>query len=194
MNKDGVSSAFELINEEIDKLATEIIDQGKNALSEKRFGDATRLSKTGEILLQFSRKIKDLREEWGSGIDIETRKRIVFPDDRSMVIKLPKKNKFSSKSKHTKLRVILQNGKVIQKPFAVDTFIETIRVIGIERVRNLGLTTRKLPLIGKQKSIEYTQHEADGYLICTHSSTEEKKKFLMEISNKLDVGLKVEII
>jgi hypothetical protein len=41
----------------------------------------------------------------------------------------------------------------------------------------------------------YNQHElADGYLILTHSSTDKKKRQLEEISEKLKLGLKVEVV
>ena len=52
-----------------------------------------------------------------------------------------------------------------------------------------------LDFISKTKDDFYNQHEIkDGYLILTHSATIKKKQQLEEISERLKVGLKVEVV
>jgi len=102
-----------------------------------------------------------------------------------------KKNKSTPKSPRTNLVVEFNNGTIINYKKAADTLIETIKKIGIERVRELNINVRGYNLVGKEKSHKYMQHYVNGYYICTHSSTKEKKEQLQKISQKLSLQLKI---
>ena len=59
----------------------------------------------------------------------------------------------------------------------------------------LGLKHVGLDFISKTRDDFYNQHELPGgYLILTHSSTDKKKRQLEEISEKLGLELKVEVV
>lgn len=104
-----------------------------------------------------------------------------------------RKRVFAEKSPKTGLIVKFPNGKVINNRFAYETFIETIELIGVERVKKLNLKILKHDLISKNESI-YMQHKTkEGYLIITHSSTKSKKDILERISNEYNLGLEIEI-
>lgn len=104
-----------------------------------------------------------------------------------------RKRVFAEKSPKTGLIVKFPNGKVINNRYAYETFIETIELIGVERVKKLNLKTQKHDLISKEESI-YDQHKTkEGYLIITHSSTKSKKDILERISNEYNLGLDIEI-
>ena len=52
-----------------------------------------------------------------------------------------------------------------------------------------------LEFISKSKDDFYNQHElSGGYLIVTHSATVKKRQQIEEISERLNLGLKVEIV
>ncbi len=100
-----------------------------------------------------------------------------------------------SKSSKTTLRVKFPDGKTIAHRFAYDTLIEAIRNIGYEKVRALNLICCGVPLVSNTKDDFYTQHElTKGVFIMTHSSTRSKKDQLDEISKRLKLNLKVEIV
>ena len=191
MNKDGVSIAFELITDELKRVADDISNQGAQAFKERRFDDAQRLSETGRNLDGFIEKLNNLLEEWQAGIDVNVRRRIHI--DKIRNIRPHKKSKTSKKPK-TKLRVRFNNGKVIEENYAADTFALAIKEIGFSKVEALGFTQEGLPLVGIKKSNERNQRQIDGKYVCVHSSTNRKKEILETIANRLGVGLKVEVI
>jgi len=184
MNNDGVSIAFELITDELERVADEIANQGSLAFKERRYDDAQRLSGTGKNLLGFVEKVKNLLEEWQAGVDVNVRRKI----------HINKIRKPQTKSQKTRLRVKFSNGKAIEEYFAADTFSLTIKEIGLSKVESLRLTVRGVPLVGIQRSPDYNQRQIDGKYVCVHSSTEEKKEMLETIAKRLGIGLKVEII
>lgn len=104
-----------------------------------------------------------------------------------------RKRVFAEKSPKTGLIVKFPNGRVINNRFAYETFIETIELIGIEKVKKMDLKILNHDLISKDESI-YDQHKTkEGYLIITHSSTKSKKDVLDKISKEYNLGLEIEI-
>lgn len=100
-----------------------------------------------------------------------------------------------SKSSKSVLRVTFPDGKTISDNFAYQTLIETIKTIGVERVKQLNIICSGVPLVSNKKDDFYNQHEISrGLYIMTHSSTRTKKDQLQTISQKLNLGLKIEII
>lgn len=101
----------------------------------------------------------------------------------------------SPKSKKTGLSVILPDGTRIERRYAYETFLEIIERAGTRRVADLKMSWVGLPLVSKIKDDFYNQHELpDGWLVVTHSSTNQKRMQLEEISKRLKLGLKIEII
>ena len=91
--------------------------------------------------------------------------------------------------------VTFPNGKVINKRYAYETLIEVVEKIGVQKVEALKLKHLGLDFISKNKDDFYNQHELpNGYLILTHSSTDKKKRQIEYISQKLNLGLKVEVV
>lgn len=100
-----------------------------------------------------------------------------------------------NKSSKTTLRVKFPDGKIISHRFAYDTLVDTIKNVGYEKVKGLNIICSGVPLVSDTKDDYYTQHElTKGVLIMTHSSTKSKKDQLDEISKRLGLGLKVEIV
>ena len=93
------------------------------------------------------------------------------------------------------MKVTFPDSKIINRRFAYETSIETVERIGIERIEKLHIKHLSLDLVSKIKDNFYTQHEiSGGYLMLTHSSTIKKKQQLDTISDKLKLGLKVEVV
>lgn len=101
----------------------------------------------------------------------------------------------SPKSSWTGLMVTFPDGKIVNNRYAYETLIEVVQNVGIEKVAALGIKHVGLDFITKTKDDFYNQHELPGgYLILTHSSTDKKKRQVEEISQKLGLGLKVEVV
>lgn len=109
----------------------------------------------------------------------------------------PQKTPKDEKASKTILSVTMPNGRVIKHHKAKDTFIEVIKEIGVERVRRLGVTFCKVPIISNTRDSKYgrAQHPiGGGWLVLTHSSTYDKKKMLDNIARKLHIPLNVEVL
>lgn len=109
----------------------------------------------------------------------------------------PQKAKKEDIAPKTLLRVTMPDGTVIEKAKAKDTFVAVICRIGIERVRPLGLKFCKVPIIFNTRDAKYGKAQVPvdgGWLILTHSSTNDKKKQLDKIAKALKIKMKVEIV
>ena len=93
------------------------------------------------------------------------------------------------------LAVQMEDGTWIAEERAIDTFIEVIKVIGIEKIRKLDLMVNGIPLIadcdytGKaQRKIEI---ETETYYIVSGTNTITKKSILDDIANRLKLDMTV---
>ena len=77
----------------------------------------------------------------------------------------------------------------IRLPIAADTLVKAIEKIGIERVKDLGLTCRRVPLIDTINHPGIDQRRSGIYFIVTSSSTSRKITQLNQIADELDVDL-----
>ena len=96
------------------------------------------------------------------------------------------------------MKVTFPNGTVIWHRAAINTFIETLRRIGLERVHKLGILHGggRYNLVGKEKRPprpnSIWQHECDGWYIYSNISNEKKVEDLKRISDHYHLGLKIE--
>lgn len=186
MKSDGVSVAFSIIMDEIQAVVEQLNHEGVNAFKNSKYSDAEKLSESGKELDAFRLKLEQLKNEWNSGIDVATRERVKVEQTYSI--------RPHSKSRKTVLRITLENGRIIQRPVAAQSFVDTIEQFGIEKVKALGHTINGIDLISTEKSEKYGQTESSGFYICTHSNTQSKKKLLLKIAEELVKNIKVEII
>ena len=97
----------------------------------------------------------------------------------------------------TILRVTFPDGTVISDKKAKITFSETIKRIGLMKVRNLGISFCHVPIVSNTLDKKYGQAQipvGDGLYVMTHSSTHDKKKQLDKIAKGLGIELKIEEI
>ena len=100
-----------------------------------------------------------------------------------------------TKAKKKVLQVTFPDGKVLSLRFAYMTLCEVIKSIGIDKVRALNIQCYGIPLINNTPDDFYQQHEIkDGLFLMTQTSTQTKKQQLDEISERLGLKLKVDMI
>jgi hypothetical protein len=90
--------------------------------------------------------------------------------------------------------VVQFNGKTIDHRVAARTFVEVLKVIGLERVRGLGLKVRGVQLVSRERHDGYEQWPAEGWLVVTHCATEEKRELLEQIARRLHLDLRVQVV
>ena len=97
----------------------------------------------------------------------------------------------------SKIRVTFPDGHISQPTRVLDVLLEVIRLAGVERVRELNISSCGDNLIIKnpapryQKSCKYI---GNGWFCNTNTPTERKFAQITEINNRLKLGLKIEII
>lgn len=95
-----------------------------------------------------------------------------------------------------KMRVTFPDGEVICYKRVVNTFIDTIKKIGPERVASLGLEVRHHPLVSREKIGLFKDNSRpidDEWYVITESDTAQKYLQLMSISTQLGLGLNIEM-
>lgn len=92
----------------------------------------------------------------------------------------------------TLLKVTFPNGRVICHTKVVKTLIEVIEYAGVENVANLNISITSQPLVSKEKFPQKQNEINGGWLVTTCSNTPTKKKQIEQISEALDLNLKVE--
>ncbi len=105
-----------------------------------------------------------------------------------------KKDKRRTRKQGGRLRVTVA-GKVIQQHTLAETFVETLKMFGLERVAKLDKKVTSIPLIARTPTKDYqTQARCDGWFITTHVNKVTATTVLQEIAKALDMPLKIECI
>lgn len=102
----------------------------------------------------------------------------------------------NTKKKPTTLRVIRSNGTAIECTKAADTFCQSIRELGVEKVYALKIPMDGMHLItiGGNPQYRSAQHDVgEGFFVNVHSNTATKKRQLERIFQALDLNWRVEI-
>lgn len=98
------------------------------------------------------------------------------------------------------LAVEMADGRWISEDTAIDTFIEVIKTLGIEKVKQLGLSVNGIPLIADcviadcdypDKAQRAVETETETYYIVSGTNTITKKRILDDIANRLNVNMTV---
>jgi hypothetical protein len=64
MNSKEVIPAFDILLEELDSIIPELNQQGAKLMENKKYNEARKIISKAELVIDFQRKLKDLREEW----------------------------------------------------------------------------------------------------------------------------------
>ena len=105
-----------------------------------------------------------------------------------------KKDSNRTRKQGGRLRVTVA-GKVIEQHTIAETFVETLKAFGLERVAKLNKTVTSIPLIARTPTNDYQkQIRCDGWFITTHVNKVSATTVLEEIAKALNMPLKVECI
>lgn len=100
-------------------------------------------------------------------------------------------------SSRQKIRVVFPNGKTIQPKKVLDALVEVVQYAGPERVYNLNIVVCASNLVLKAPHSRYAKACKaidNGWFVNTCSSTQAKYEQIQQISDRLELGLLVEMI
>jgi len=100
-------------------------------------------------------------------------------------------------SSRKKIKVTFPDGRIIQPHKVLEALVEVVKYAGPERVRDLNIICCADNLILKNPKPRYEKPckpVGDGWLCNTCSDTGTKYQQIMDISNRLNLGLKAEIV
>lgn len=108
----------------------------------------------------------------------------------------------SSKGKRAslrRLRVKFSDGTIINEAKAIDTFVHSIRHMGLQRVSELPIRKDRRPLVSTQEPespevASRLRKTEEGYFINTHSSTKTKADYIQRIAKALRLDISVSIV
>lgn len=99
-----------------------------------------------------------------------------------------------SKKKH--LRVTFEDDKSICYTSTTMTFMETLRRIGIERLKELDFKVAHIPLVSQEVYPQYKEYQKElvrGWYVMTQSDSEQKYRQLLALKELLSLDIKVEL-
>lgn len=102
--------------------------------------------------------------------------------------------KHRKRKERDKISVTFPNKKVISHKKVVETFVETISVIGPDKIIPLEIYRAGIPIVSQTKDEFYSQHKIGKYWIMVHTSTKEKLAILNEINSRLNLKLIINTI
>ncbi|MBO7073861.1 MAG: hypothetical protein J6W12_03025 [Bacteroidales bacterium] len=138
-------------------------------------------------------KYQDLQkiiEEYGLDISVS-----LVSLDSSNTPSLPIPNE--KNGKREKIRVVFPDGRCIQPTKVLEALIEVVKYAGVERVHSLNIICCADNLILKNPAPRYinpSKPVGDGWLCNTCSDTRTKYDQIRFISEKLNLGLEVELV
>ena len=101
-----------------------------------------------------------------------------------------------SRAQKKLLRVTFEDGTVFCYSSATVTYIEALKKIGPEKLKDIGLEIGHLPIISREcypKYKDYMKPLGDGWYVNTQSDSSQKYIQLMSIRNALRLDMVVEI-
>ena len=119
----------------------------------------------------------------------------LVPLDGSEIIVLPRMD--NPEGSRAKIRVTFPEGRVIQPSKVLDALLEVVNYAGADRVHELGIICCGDNIILKNPVPRYQKASkpvGNGWLCNTYSNTDTKFSQISEISKKLGLNLKVELI
>lgn len=97
----------------------------------------------------------------------------------------------------TRLKITMPDGSIIQEQKASESLRKFVLIVGVDKVRAVGLKINKIPLISNTVDEKYQRHQkplGNGWLLMTNSGTPRKRKQILDIAKAVGISVNVEII
>ena len=91
----------------------------------------------------------------------------------------------------------MPDGSIIEERTAWESLHKFVLMVGVDKVRAVGLIANKIPLVSNTVDKKYqTAHKplGNGWLLMTCSDTATKRKQILAIASTIGINVNVEII
>lgn len=120
---------------------------------------------------------------------------LLTPDPVPDIKRRASQQRVGKRKPNTHLRVTMSDGKVFcNEKDATDTFCDVLQEIGLLRVRQLEIMPSGINLISTSKDENRQQRKVGEFYIFTNRSTRQKADQLQEISDRLHLNMKIEVL
>ena len=120
---------------------------------------------------------------------------LLTPDPVPDIIRRATQQRVGKRQPNRSLRVTMDDGSVFcDIKDATNTFCDVLQRIGLMRVRLLGIMPSGINLISTSKDENRQQRKVGNFYIFTNRSTRQKADQLQEISDRLNLHMKIEVI
>ncbi len=203
-----VKTAFELLAITLDEEQERIFKAGAKAMEQKNVDIAQAVIDFAKKLQNFQNDVNELKKRWdelqeANDIAPQDVQDIVIGDGRLFSSSRKRKTGYTRHVEQvgprTNFRVEFAGETVIEDRLAKRVFARAIEKIGAERVSGLNLQLWGEPLLSQNQSVFVKQPSQiekikGGWIVKTHSSTEQKISILNKIAKALDINLKCEVV
>lgn len=101
-------------------------------------------------------------------------------------------NRTRKPSDHIRVKVA---DKVIEKQKVAETFVEVLKIFGLDKVANLNKIVTGVPLLAKTPINGYqSQKRIEHCYITTHVNMQSASKILEDISKELNIPIQIEVV
>lgn len=183
---DQLTSALQTIKDALDQKIESLNKRGAELFRESKYAEAQKKAEQGKTLAHFKSKAEDLQKDW-----LFLRKDIFLDEE---VKDYENQSGTRKRKAPQKLVVHFENEDRIFENSAAETFSKAIAKIGITRVEGLGIKRLNHPLVSLSPPDKYQSNFVDGHYIVTHFSTEDKRRLLMEIGERLGVSVQADLV
>ena len=187
--QNSVSVAFEIMLTELSIEIEHLNSMGASLFRDSNYEDARGLTDRGASLAKFVEEMKKMSDYWDQEFED------IYPKEADQTVEaLARTITSGTKAPKTGLLVKFADGTTIFEQSAASTFANAIQHFGFEKVRALDIPVNRENVVSLEKSRKYNDVKIAGYYVKTHSSTEAKKRQLLEIAAKIGVSVTIEIV
>lgn len=120
---------------------------------------------------------------------------LLTPDPVPDIKRRASQQRVGKRKPNTHLRITMSDGTVFcNEKDATDTFCDVLQEIGLLRVRQLEIMPSGINLISTSKDKNRQQRKMGEFYIFTNRSTSQKADQLQEISDRLHLNMKIEVL
>ncbi len=120
---------------------------------------------------------------------------LLTPDPVPDIKRRASQQRVGKRKPNTHLRITMSDGTVFcNEKDATDTFCDVLQEIGLLRVRQLEIMPSGINLISTSKDKNRQQRKVGEFYIFTNRSTSQKADQLQEISDRLHLNMKIEVL
>lgn len=120
---------------------------------------------------------------------------LLTPDPVPDIHRRAPQQRIGKRKPNSYLRVTMADGRVFcNERDATDTFCEVLQFVGLIRVRQLEIMPSGINLISTSKDENRQQRKVGNFYVFTNRSTRQKADQLQEVSERLNLHMKVEVI